>query len=644
MENTSRILVVDDSEQNLLLVELYLRGTGFVLDTVQSGPEALDSLSKRDYDLILLDVVMPEMGGLELCERIKANPRTQHVPVIFLTARVQSEADRLQAFAVGAVDYISKPIQRNELIARIRAMLRTHEVTRRLEIENRELAEEARGLRRYSETLLEERELLAALARERERGVVSAVLVGPDQVALDAWPCIDRVLGVARAELVGTKLADHLLLVEPMEWADQDQEGFGPGARRRVDDVAVSIRWASRPAEDVAAERWLLLRLSPEASVLEKRLDGRQLHHVRQSDNGSSYRIAGFCGESCALEDLTRQVELLRERFVTTLIHGESGTGKELVARALHFDGPFADRPFIPIHCGAIAPELIESELFGHEKGSFTGAQTSKPGLFQAADGGTVFLDEIAETPQSLQVKLLRVLQEGEVRPVGATKAQRVDVRIIAATNGDLRQMVDEGTFREDLFYRLDVAALSVPPLRDRVDDIELLVEAFTRQLNDRHRPKERVLGITKGALAAMRRYSWPGNVRELENVIARAFALGATGAIDERDLPPHVIRGEPRTRWRGSRTVGGGPQGAGIVPPTPASEGVPPAVSGGLHEQRAEIDRAVLEAALRRNRGDRRATWLELDIGRSTFYRYLKRFQIDPDEYRTNGEQGAES
>jgi DNA-binding NtrC family response regulator len=293
------------------------------------------------------------------------------------------------------------------------------------------------------------------------------------------------------------------------------------------------------------------------------------------------------------------------------LIEGESGTGKELVARALHFDGVNRSAPFIPLHCGAIAPELIESELFGHEKGAFTGAQHAREGLFRAADGGTIFLDEVAETSPAVQVTLLRVLQRGEIRPVGASQPRLVDVRILAATNRDLAQLVREGKFREDLYYRLEVVTLGLPPLRDRLGDLPLLAARFLADGNRRHDRLDRpVRAVSQGAIERMLAYPWPGNVRELENAIERAFALGVGDVLQEEDLPEPVLHGTPALGpspvWR---------RPAGFAPANPAD----------FRSQRLAAERQLFEQALRECGGDKASAAQRLQMPRSTFYRRTK-------------------
>jgi two-component system response regulator HydG len=239
------------------------------------------------------------------------------------------------------------------------------------------------------------------------------------------------------------------------------------------------------------------------------------------------------------MQEVFQLLENLTDTESNILVQGKSGTGKELVARAIHAQSPRSDRRFVALNCGGLTETLLESELFGHIKGSFTGAISSKPGVFQEADGGTLFLDEIANMPLSMQVKLLRTIQEGEIKPVGSNQTVRVDVRFIAATNRDLLQAVDEGVFREDLYYRVNVITITLPDLAERTDDIPLLANHFLERFAKKLRkPVER---IGEDAMGLLMDYSWPGNVRELENCIERAVVLAKGAIITAAELPPSV-------------------------------------------------------------------------------------------------------
>src|SRR5687768_3741277 len=254
-------------------------------------------------------------------------------------------------------------------------------------------------------------------------------------------------------------------------------------------------------------------------------------------------QLGNIIGRSARMQALYHMIETVAQVQSTVLVTGESGTGKELVARAIHDLGPRAERPFVSVNCGAFTETLLESELFGYVKGSFTGANANRKGLFEAANSGTIFLDEIGEMSPAMQVKLLRVLQERKVRPVGATEEITVDTRVIAATNRDLASMVSAGTFREDLYYRISVIPIELPPLRDRSEDISELATHFVQKFCA---PTGRTLGISETAMRLLERYSWPGNVRELEHTIERAVALERTNSIEPERLPEKITNYNP--------------------------------------------------------------------------------------------------
>ncbi len=310
-------------------------------------------------------------------------------------------------------------------------------------------------------------------------------------------------------------------------------------------------------------------------------------------------QLDGIIGTSAKIQDVLRMVSRLKDIRTPVLITGESGTGKELVARAVHFRGPLAQMPFIAVDCGSLVPTLMESELFGHEKGAFTGALKSKAGLFQAANGGTIFLDEIGELPLEMQAKLLRVLQEKEVRPVGSNEKVAVDVRVIAATNRDLEAAYRAGAFRKDLYFRLNVVAIHLPSLRERRSDIPQLVHCFL----DRYAPGENIQ-VSPAAMKSFLQYDWPGNVRELENCIARAIALGDHRTIEVSDLPP-AICGVQDGAFAG--------EDAAVISTTAL----------------ADLERLTILRVFEQAGGDKAIAGKMLGISRATLYRRLKRYNI---------------
>lgn len=341
-----------------------------------------------------------------------------------------------------------------------------------------------------------------------------------------------------------------------------------------------------------------------QVSLILERL--RKVHRLRSENERlrqelqERYTARNLIGLTPAMERCNELIDRVRREDCTVLILGESGTGKELIARAIHYDGPRRDRLFVPIDCAAIAPGLLESELFGHEKGAFTGAHARKTGLFEIAHGGTVFLDEVGELPSEVQAALLRVLQERKIRPVGSTAYRDVDVRIVAATNRSLERLVAEGKFRQDLYYRLNVVAIRVPPLRERKDDIPLLVEHFIRRYEARGARK--VSGISREALHLMQRYDWPGNVRELEHAVERACTLGKTDRIEVEDLPPSLLEA---VRAKSD--------------PAP----------GFVEQSIEEMEISAIRRLLAEYEGDTARVARTLKIDRSTLYRKIKRYGL---------------
>jgi transcriptional regulator with GAF, ATPase, and Fis domain len=317
----------------------------------------------------------------------------------------------------------------------------------------------------------------------------------------------------------------------------------------------VLATFARRPLSDAERSRMALFahqaaiaiknaRLFAVVTALEERLRAENAYLRREAAGGDD-DAASILARCAGLEAVVAEIRKVAPTTTTVLVHGETGTGKELIARAVHELGPRRSGPLVKVNCAALSPSLVESELFGHERGAFTGAQQRRVGRFELADGGTLLLDEVGELPLELQPKLLRVLQEQEFERVGGTRPVRVDVRIVSATNRELSKAVEAGRFRADLFYRLAVFSIAVPPLRDRVGDCAVLAEAFLRA--QAHRLGKRLTGLAPEALERLLAHDWPGNVRELANVIERAAIVAAGPTVGERDLPPLARRAEGR-------------------------------------------------------------------------------------------------
>ncbi|MDG0817521.1 sigma-54-dependent transcriptional regulator [Bdellovibrio svalbardensis] len=386
----SRILVVDDEESIREFLEIMLKKEGYEVTLAEDGQKAKDLLAKKTFDMIISDLQMPHVTGIELLKFVK---ETYPEIVFMLITAFGTTETAVEAMKMGAYDYLTKPFKIDEVRLNIHNALRS----RNLEVENRSLKKE--------------------LVKE--------------------------------------------------------------------------------------------------------------------------YSFQNMVGNSPAMHAIYDMVKRVSQTPTNVLITGESGTGKEVVAKAIHYNGPLKDKPFITVNCGAIPENLMESEMFGHKKGSFTGAVSDKAGLFEVADTGTLFLDEVGELPMSIQVKLLRAIQERVIRRVGATDDNKVDVRIIAATNRNLEEMVAKGTFRQDLFYRLNVINIKTPGLRERREDIPLLANHFLKKYNERL--NKNIGAISAEAMEILKKYDYPGNVRELENMIERTVALESGATILPESLPPMV-------------------------------------------------------------------------------------------------------
>lgn len=356
--------------------------------------------------------------------------------------------------------------------------------------------------------------------------------------------------------------------------------------------------YISKPfkADEVA----LVLKKAEERESL--RLENRRLRErIRSFEDEAGF--GAMVGKSPAMRSVFRIAEKVAPYTTTVLITGASGTGKELMARAIHDCGDRARRPLVPVNCGGIPESLMESELFGYRKGAFTGADSDKKGLFEAADGGTIFLDEIGELPVLLQVKLLRVLQENEVRPVGASVSRKINVRVIAATARDLEKEVDGGRFRQDLFYRLNVMSLTLPALRDRMEDLPLLCRHFLDQL--RRQLKKPLRGVSPAAMSLMLNHDWPGNVRELRNVLERAAVLAETPVIEPGHLPPSLARSAV------------------------ASPGADFFAGDSLKLARAALEKAMITRVLEKNDGNRTRSARMLEISHPSLLNKMRLYGI---------------
>lgn len=441
--------------------------------------------------------------------------------------------------------------------------------------------------------IVEDEELMRSILRRLLEGAGYRVFTADSsEAALEILPQNDISVSLTDIKMAGM---DGLRLLDQIKSVDEEALVIIMTAYSSVDTAVAALR---KGAYDYVTKPFVnedLLQTIRNA-ILRRELF-RENRALRRELN-RQYSFTDIIGKSDSLKRVFGIVEKVAAASSNVLIQGESGTGKELIAKSIHFNGSRSAKPFLAVNCGALPESLLESELFGHSKGAFTGATSDKKGLFRSADGGTVFLDEIGEMPLPLQVKLLRALQEHEVTPLGTSAAVKFGARIIAATNRNLETEVAEGRFREDLFYRLSVIEISLPPLRDRRDDIPLLVRHFTaktaRSQNTAEKP------ITPEAASALLDYDWPGNIRELENAIERAFVLSGD-QIDVESLPARLRNGF-----------------------------VAPAENRGRDQRPTldEIERRYVAEIMQAEGNDKAAAAKILGIDLSTLYRKLKRYE----------------
>ncbi|MFV0423206.1 sigma-54-dependent transcriptional regulator [Oleidesulfovibrio sp.] len=454
LKRKERIVIVDDSKENVHLLSELLTQEGYVISPFTHPDRALSGIEQHGADLILLDVDMPSMSGFDMISVIRNDLNCHDIPIIFISALADIET-RIKAFKSGARDYISRPFYREEVLARVTTQL--------------------------------------TLSRQHK---------------------------ALQQEIVLRKSAEERLV-------NINQE-----LEIRIDERTRELREAYETIKELKAE------VDNDNSYLRE--------EIFQKHN-----FGHIVGQSTPLKGLLTLIKQVAKTDSTALLLGETGTGKELIARAIHSSSGRNSRPLIKVDCASLPPTLIESELFGHERGAFSGADRARTGRFELANNGTLFLDEIGELPLALQSKLLRVLQDGEFERVGGNKTLKTNIRFIAATHRDLQAFVRDGKFREDLWFRLNVFPIRVPPLRSRVEDIPLLV----KHLVEKHSSRigKRISKVPGSVIRKLIQYSWPENVRELENIIERLIILSPGDELDSSalQLPSDLIVPEKKLKLK---------------------------------------------------------------------------------------------
>lgn len=527
------ILIVDDEASSLGLLFEQFRKAGYRALLAQDGAGAMRAVRRRVPDMALLDIRLPDMDGFDLYGRLKAEQLA--FPVMFLSALTDT-GEKVRALEMNAVDYITKPFDSEEVVARAEKHLELHRL--RLLLAEREAAAQAARAEAEAarEAAREERDRFRALTEAAFEGV----LIHEDGKIVDANPAMAEIAGTSREALAGRRLAsvfapEHRAAAE--KWVESDAgeplELRGARADGKFSVLEIGGRrsvYRGRPVGLLAVrDITRFRRLETENISLRKRLEQAE-------------RFGEMVGKSPAMKAVYERIAQAAESGEPVIIYGETGTGKELAVRTIFKMSGTFNANLVAVNCASVLENLFESLFFGYRKGAFTGAAADASGFFDQARGGTLFLDEVGELSPAMQAKLLRVLQDGEYRPLGAAENQRANVRIIAATNRELRKMVREGRLREDFFHRIHVLALEIPPLRRRKEDIPLLVDHF---LSARIESGRKMPVISTELMARFMTYPWPGNVRELFNELRRFAATGQVELGAGRPPEPQTGAGE---------------------------------------------------------------------------------------------------
>jgi len=505
----ARILIVDDEVNLCFTLERFLLAEGYEVVTAGDYDEAIVAMNNAEFDLIFADIVLKGKTGIDILRQVKK--RNPQCPVVMITG-VPTIETASEAVRLGAFDYLPKPVLQDTLLRIAKAALR-----------HKALVEEKEKYRLNLEAIF--------------KSVKDAIItVDKDLSIVEINDAATEICGFVRRDVIGKPLNSltkqccgrciEVLEKTVLEKRSMEIHRLECNCKQQPGQVVNLNTYPLLNHQGAFSGGVLVIRDETRLTDLERNLRERhQLHNI--------------IGKNAKMQEIYALIEDLADVKTTVLITGETGTGKELVAEALHYRGSVEDRPLVKVNVAALSENLLESELFGHVKGAFSGAVSDKIGRFQRADGGTIFLDEIGDMPARMQLRLLRVLQEMEFERVGDSTPVKVDVRVLAATSKNLREEIKLGRFREDFYYRLKVVELNLPPLRNRREDIPLLVQHFLKKFNKKLNKK--IAAISDDVYKIFFKYSWPGNVRELEHALEHAFILCHQSTIGVDHLPAEL-------------------------------------------------------------------------------------------------------